>query len=131
MASESDYGDRLHWENSDIEWDGGEQYTLVVPHYLDAWPAAWLHGNADAGLQAVPGCEDVIVAVSQATPLREPGTAGWSAPGYVTVSRIRQPFPDHARLRSALSALVDDAYRATRLVQDELDPFLRGLRSGR
>jgi hypothetical protein len=122
---------RLHWGSAELEWDGATDYTLVIPHYLHEWPVNWLARHAEGELALLEGCENVVIAISQARRSSDPNTAGWSEPGHITVIHLRSPFPDHGKLRETLSNLVAEAYRASHEAENEAVPFLRGIRSGR
>src|SRR5215203_85855 len=68
VNSKRDNGRRVRWNHAVIGWSGGDHYQLDVPHYIDGWPIAWLERNVEDRVRAVPGCEEWLVAVTEATP---------------------------------------------------------------
>jgi hypothetical protein len=128
VNSTRDNGRRVHWNHAVIGWSGGDEYQLEVPHYIDGWPIAWLERNLEGRVRAVPGCEQSLVAVTEATPSSRPHTAGYDAPGSIVMARLRQPFPDASRLRREVSAAVDEAYSVAEAADQEAEPFLDDLR---
>lgn len=117
----------MNWGRASVQWNGVE-YTLNLPHFIDAMPAEWLAQNVDDRLRAVSGCEDWLVIVTQAIPTTKPNSVGWDESGSILMSHIRQPFPNTDRLRHALGEAVEDAYQAAKEAEEEIRPFLQAIR---
>jgi hypothetical protein len=131
MNSEPDNARRLHWQRAEIRWEGGDEYWLDVPHYIDSWPAAWLHRNLDRRLrEADPEWTRLGAAVSPATPTRKPNSVGYDEPGVITVFGLWLPFDGAGKLRYEIEAAVEEAYTATNDALAKADQILLDLRGG-
>jgi hypothetical protein len=129
MTTEPENAKRLHWERAEIRWEGTDEYMLDIPHYIDSWPAAWLHRNLDRRLrEANPDWAALGATVSQATPTHKPNSVGWSDPGYITVFSLWLPFDGADKLRDAIEAAVEDAYAAANAAIKKADHILGALR---
>lgn len=100
--------DEIHWGEVTIDWDGGEEYTLHVPHAMYDWPARWFAQNLHIPLRAV--LRDPRVRVTESN--RTESAVDW---GDISIGPIALPLrnDDSAdRLRQIIEDAADRADEA-------------------
>jgi hypothetical protein len=129
MTTEPENTERLQWSRAEIRWEGNDEYLLDVPHYIDSWPAQWLHRNLDGRLRkADPEWTALGAAVSLATPTHKPGSGHPTEPGYITVFHLWLPFDNAAKLRREIEAAVEESYAVANAALKQADQILGDLR---
>lgn len=114
-------GGAVQWGATELAWDGSA-FTLVIPAYIDTWPANWL--NLELSLRL---SDQRLHYNAQVTPAQR-GAGGFSEPGMIEIGPIASDL-NVDLLHEVVRAAVIEAYETARAAEAQADEWLSQLRS--